>query len=232
MGILTKTLDIAYEKKEHQHLVIWHRVIGLYVFVLLTWGLYRLLFRFPVWFEESVLKALVFGMPVLWLALRRDGWKFTHLGFTGERLFSSVYLGLGLGVFLGFLGQIGNIIRHGGIELSSFGLTSESLGGFLLLALVTAFWEELLFVGYILQRLEAVIADEWLRSSLVAGLFAFLHVPSLLFVQKVTFAQGVVYLVLLFTVGLGNSILMLRTRNLAAPILTHALWGVTVYLFR
>jgi Fe2+ transport system protein B len=50
--------DRVYWVKEHEHLAVWHRVIGLYVLVFVVWGLYRLLFRFPVWFEEIVLKGV------------------------------------------------------------------------------------------------------------------------------------------------------------------------------
>jgi len=140
-------------------------------------------------------------------------------------------LGLGLGVILGFVGQLGNVIRHGTLIFEGYGITSEALGGFIVLSLVTAFWEELVFMGYILKRLEKVLVREGIRVAVVGGMFAILHFPALA-TSGTSILQLVISLILLTLLGMGNAILMLRQKNLIAPIMAHALWGVTVFLFR
>lgn len=199
--------------------------------ILLVWGIYRMLFRFPVWFEEGILKAWVFGLPVWWQA-RKHGWQITHLGISGDKLFGATYMGLLVGILLGMIGQLGNIIRHGGLFWSAYGLTSETIGAFIILSLVTAFWEQLLFSGYFLRVIFESITHEGKSLVVVAGMYVLLHLPALLMVQKLGgWALGLACL-LLFVLQMGCSVLRLRVGNLAAPILVQALWGVTIYLFR
>ena len=222
--------DRLFLIKEKKHLVVWREMAWFYVLLIMLWGIYRLFFRFPILIEEVFFKALVFGLPVWWLA-RRNKWSLKSIGISGDGFFQSVYLGLGLGVILGFLGQLGNVIRHGTLVFEDFGLTSEMMGGFIILSLVTAFWEELVFMGYFLKRMSGVIANEQHRVIIIGLLFSFLHVPAL-WIQGMPMLQIVISLLLLTLLGMGNAILMLRQKNLIAPIMSHALWGVAVFLFR
>jgi hypothetical protein len=214
-----------------QKLLSLREVILLYLVILLLWGLYRLLFRLPVWFEEVVLKAVVFGIPV-YLTSRRHQWNWKDLGITGTNLSASVYMGIFLGVMLGIVGNIGNIIRHGGLALAPFGLSSETMGGFLILSLITAFWEQLLFCGMFGRLLGEMFRDEWSQAWMVTLLFVGLHLPSLVFIQHLPAVQLAVAVILLVLLQLGNMILFFRYKNLAAPVMAQALWGVTVFLFR
>lgn len=217
--------------KEHKHLLVWRQVMRVYAVVFVVWAMYRLLFRLPVVIEEVVLKGIVFGGPVLWLVLKQNGWTLRKLGMHTEKLFESVYLGLSLGMVLGLVGQIANVLRYGQLSLSGFGVTSESIGSFLLLGLVTAFWESLLFYGFILQALRKV-TDELSAVLVTAVLFVLIHIPALILVQQLTIAGVLLSSIVLLALAWGNGVLYLRMQNLAAPILAHALWGVTVFLFR
>lgn len=228
---MTNLRDRVYWIKEHEHLAVWHRVLGLFMFVLIIWGMYRFLFRLPVWFEELVLKGLVFGLPVLWVVFRWEGWRWQDLGIRLKGLLPSVVFGLGLGMSLGIVGNLGYFWRMGEM-ITGWSITAPQLGTFLVLALVTAFWEGLFFAGYVLKKLQVVLVDEWLRAWVVAGMFTLVHVPALLFVHSFQMSQVLVYGLLIMSVGLANMILMLRTGNLAAPILAQTLWGTTVFLFQ
>lgn len=219
-----------YIFKEKKRMVVWREVLWLYTFLFMVWGAYRLFFRMPVWFEEVFIKALVFGLPVVYLA-KKNKWSVRDLGIKGDKFFQSVYLGLGLGVILGFAGQIGNIIRHGTLVFENYGLNSETIGTFMILALVTAFWEGLVFMGYLLQRLDKVVKSEQVLVVVVGLMFAMIHAPALL-VQGMASGQMMVSLLLLLLLGVGSSILMLRQRNLIAPVMAQAMWGVTVFMFR
>lgn len=230
MAILEWFNDRLILVRERKHLQVWHRVIGFYVFLLFAWGFYRFLSPLPVWVEEVFLKGLVFGVPVFWLVLKKEKGSLASLGIGAKNLFESVYLGLALGVFFWFFGQLANFLRYRGVlSIHEIQPTSPEFGAFLLLALVTAWWEELVFMGYILQRIAKVVSNEWRAALITSGMFCLMYVPAVL-LRGGGVAQLVLQMILMFMVGLGNSILMLRTRNLAAPILAHALWGAAVYL--
>ena len=230
MAILEQLRNRWFLVKEHKHLEVLHRVIGFWVYLVLVWGVYRFLSPLPVWIEEIFLKAIIFGLPVFYLVLKKEKSNLQSLGISAKNLFESVYLGLALGVFFYFVGQVSNFLRYRGVlTVQDWQVTSAELGGFLLLALVTAWWEELVFMGYILQRMSSVMRHEWKAALATAVMFSLLYVPSLL-IRGVTGWQFLLQMVLLFSLGLGNGILMLRTRNLAAPILAHTLWGAMVYM--
>lgn len=230
MKMNEKFRDQWFWWKEKKQMLVWREVLWVFSFLFLVWGTYRLFFRLPLWVEEVVLKAIVFGGPVWWVA-RKKGIGLKELGITSENFFTSVYLGLGLGVILGFVGQLGNLIRHGTVFFEDFGLTSEMMGGFIILSLVTACWEELVFSGYMVARLKQVVKTEQMLVAMVGCLFALLHVPALI-VQGMSILQVGLSLWLLLVLGMGNAILRLRQKNLVAPIMAHALWGVAVFLFR
>jgi hypothetical protein len=230
-GLLPDSVNEKIYKWRHKNqLTVWHEVIAVYAVVFLVWGIYRWLSPFSLWFEELVLKGLVFGLPAVWMGIRRHGWSLVSMGLTSQRLFKSVYLGLGLGLSLGLVGELGNYFRYGQIQFSDYGLTSEMVGGFLLLALVTAFWEGLFFYGYALQMINTV-SSELVSITTIGFLYMLIHIPGQLH-QQLTGGEMIKALILLLTLGIANSILMLRMKNLAAPILTQVVWGVTIFLFR
>lgn len=209
----------------------WHELLSVYIAVWLIWGGYRLFSPLPVVMEEILLKGLVFGGVVYVAGVRRHGLSLRDLGLRVDNLFQSVYLGLGLGMVLAIVGQMANVLRHGGMMLNDQGLTSDMVGGFLLLALVTAFWEGLFFYGFLLQRL-VLVTSEITAVSIIGLMYTLLHVPVLLMTDGLGGGEVLKALLLLLTLGISNSILMLRMRNLAAPILSQVVWGVTLFLFR
>jgi membrane protease YdiL (CAAX protease family) len=230
LAILERLSNQWFLIKEKKHLQVWHRVIGIYTFALVVWGFFRLLSPLPIWIEEVFVKAVVFGLPVFLVVLNKEKKDLTSLGISTKNFFESVYLGLSLGAFFWFFGQLSNFIRHKGVlTLREIQPTSPEFGGFLLLALITAWWEELLFMGYILNRLLKVISAEWKVALITSTMFSLVYIPNMI-VKGVSIWQMLLQIILLFSLGLGNSILMLRTKNLIAPILSHALWGAMIYM--
>lgn len=218
--------------REIREAVKLKKLLWAYVVILVVWGMYRLLFRLPVVVEETVLKGIVFGVPVWWAVYKAKLLPAEEVGLTNRRLLSGVYLGLFLGMGLGLVAQVSNIMRYGGLVLSDFGVTSESVGGFLLLNLVTAFWEQLLFAGLILPVLLTVFKDEW-RALWVTGiLFALLHIPAMVFIQQASILGVMLGSMLMWLLMMGAGILKLRYQTLATAVLAQALWGMSVFLFR
>jgi hypothetical protein len=225
-------LKWIFRGRNQNPLMVWREVMWVFALILIIWGMYRFLLSYPVWFEETVLKGLVFGGPVFWVSFKKNSWSFKDLGITAAHLLPAVHLGLLLGFLLGLVGQLGNLLRYGQISLTDYGLTSETLGGFLILSLVTAFWEQLVFAGYMLRRIFLVTKNELIAVMVVALLFVAIHLPALILIQKMGGPMLIVALLMLFLLQMGCGILRLRINNLAAPLLAHALWGVTIYLFR
>jgi len=204
----------------------------IYSGLLIVWAAYRYFFHLSIWIEEIVIKGLIFSLPLFLFPLPGKNMLET-IGISRKNFFSSVYMGVLIGMLLGFAGEIGNFLRHNALLFSAFGLdTSGKLGAFLILSLITGFWEQLLFSGYFLEQVQLIVKDEVNAAVITSLLFSFIHMPAYIFVQHMSWSQTILSLCLLFTLGIGCSIIKFRQKNLIAPIMTHALWGVTVFLFR
>jgi len=207
------------------------RVFGVFIFVFLTWSFYRFFFVFPDWLEELIFKPIIFIGPVLWL-IKKEKEDLSSIGLSSINLFRNIYFGLGLGMVFTFLGILVNYWKYGSISFSSFGLTEISLLWLVFLSLATAFSEEILFRGYVFTRLLKVWKNELAAGVVSALLFSLIHFPVAIFVwgyePSMLFIQGF----LTFLLGLGNGFLMVKTGNIIAPIINHALWGLTIFLFR
>lgn len=206
-----------------------HRGAWVYIMVLIAWGLYRLIFRLPDWIEELVLKPVMFGLPVLVVTQLVEKKKLASLGIQWKGLWQSVYVGLLFGLWLAVLGNALAFVREGGVELNVV-IGLNQWVGLLLLGMSTAFWEQLLFMGFCLPRVVAMVKNELMAVGLVALMFSLLYLP----LQVVSgFALPVVLLrlVLVYSLAFGNGVLMLRYKNLAAPVLAHFAWGSVIYMF-
>lgn len=224
-GIGNKILLFANREK----LVSVQRGVSVYLLVFLVWGIYRLLFRFPEWFEETILKAIVFGLPVFFVVYRVEKKNWNDLGMVTKGLLASVYFGLLFGLWLAVLGNIVAFLRSGGVRFNP-DITVGAFGDLMLLGLVTAFWEQLLFMGFLLPRIVRGIGSEVVGVSMVALMFALMHVPVQV-AQGVDIGQILLRFILLYSLAFGNGVLYLRLKNLAAPIFAHLAWGSVIYLF-
>ena len=224
--------------REREKYALLHDVLALYTLILVVWGFYRLLFRFPVWVEELFLKPLVFIVPVVYRLLQMKGksWeeRLESVGIVKENWFLGLAFGLALGVFYLFVGRVGLVLRGGGIvgpPAGGLGAVPQQPIAVLGLALATALSEELVFIGYILLRLNEFWKHEWRSVLLTALMFGFIHLPILVFGYRLPMGTVLTQFVLVFLLGVGNGVVMLRVRNLLAPVISHTLWGMAVLLF-
>lgn len=228
---IDERLSIFKHKGEYATL---HDLVRLYVYVVIFWGFYRVLFRLPIEIEELILKPLVFVVPVL-LRIRTDGKTWTErlesIGITWKNLFAGLAFGLSLGVFYLFVGRLGQLFRFGNAG-AAYGASIDNPVNVIVLALATAISEELLFVGYLLPRLVKVWKNEWWATLVVAAAFGLIHIPILVFSYGLGAGLVIGQWLMLLVLGFGNAVLMLRIKNLAAPVLSHTLWGIAVLLFR
>lgn len=215
--------------RKRQTLSDLHRVMWVYAVVFVVWGLYRLLLPTTVWLEETVLKFIVFGLPAFWVVLHKENGRLEDLGMTTKGLITSLYFGLIFGLWLAIFGNVVSFINNGSIGFNPQ-LTVTLFRDLMVLGLFTAFWEQLLFMGFMLPRVVNSLKQETWAILIVALLFALLHMPVQL-AMGVDIGQILIRFALLFSLAYGNGILYLRFRNLSAPVFAHLAWGVVIFMF-
>lgn len=206
-------------------------VVKLYVILLLVWGFYRVLFKFPDVVEELVFK------PILWLGLlywflQKEKASFTSVGWTTKNLFNSLYLGIGLGIVFAVIGVLGNVAKYGQTDFADFGFTSNLLLGSLAISFITAVVEETVFRGYIFARLWTVLKSEWIANLLSSIGWAIIHVPVQIFVYDLALSALPVRFLLTVIFSIGAGFVYGKTGNILAPIILNVFWSWPIILFR
>jgi hypothetical protein len=202
--------------------------IPLLSLVFIVWVAYRVLFHFPIWFDESVGKAVFFGLPV-WLYIsmtRSNGMKAT---FSIEKIKPGLLLGVAVGGVFGFSATIAALIRSHAVVQTAPLFTSDLFWGQFLLALFTGFWETLFFYTWVM-----VIVQEKFRHwpavnqlLMIVTIFMVFHLPNT--ILRFNGWQVIVgQLVLLGFFATGQALLFWRTRNFYALTLSHAIWGMVL----
>ncbi len=101
-------------KKE---VAIKHATI-LSVYLLIVWGFYRFLFKFPEEIEELVIKPILWLGPVVYF-LKKEKKGLASIGLTTKNLFPAMYYALALGVIFAIEGVIVNVIKHDAISFNA-----------------------------------------------------------------------------------------------------------------
>lgn len=222
------------ETSRERKIEMLRRTLMVYMVIFILWGLYRLLFRFPVFIEEVLFKPLVF-LPPLFSVLVGEGrgvrQSLRAFGFSKTGFSLAIYYGLTLGVVYMLAARLGKLVFSREMVVHGFSVDSSRLLTVFTLSLITAFWEQIVFSGFMLLRFMRVLRDEWGSAFLVSLLFTLLHLPILLLEASVQLPFILIQLLLFFLVGFGNAVLMLRTRNIIAPVLSHTFWALAVGLF-
>lgn len=211
-------------KTQHDASVIFVPILILF-FIL--WVFYRSVLHFPVWFDESIGKALFFGLPVwLYLTITRDR-QITD-SFSWRKFEPGILLGLAFGGLYGFTTSIFFVWAGGGEVQPALLFVSPVFWNEFLLALSTGFWETLLFFSFV----QTVIRQRYSRWSmsqqvlLTALIFVLFHIPNM-FLRADAAAVGW-QLILLSLFGIGQALIFYRTKNSYILILSQAFWGLVL----
>lgn len=217
----------------HKQKLSLKHIFALFSFIFILWSFYRYLPQvLPLWAEELILKPVIWLLPTFWLLKKVEKRRFNSLGFNKQNLFPSIYWGVGLGLVFAFEGLITNIFKYKGLHLVALDYSLWFFVGLLSLSLVTAFSEELVFRGYIFNRLWQIWDKEWLANIVSSLLFVGIHLPIGVFVLGYTPMVMVAYLFFVFIFGFGSAFVFARTRNLISSILLHIFWAWPIILFR
>jgi len=196
---------------------------------LILWFLYRFLFDFPIWFDESIGKAVFFGLPV-WLYIASTGSKAILDTFAFYKIKRGLMLGLAIGGLLSFASAAVSILAHHAQIVQVPLFAADSFWWEFLLSLLTAFWESLFFFGWIMV---AILEKHprwpvWQQVLSVVFIFMLFHLPNT--ALRFSGPTVLVQLFLLTLFALGQSLLFLKEKNLYTLVLTHALWGMVLLL--
>lgn len=205
------------------HVSFWPLVI----LVLLLWFLYRSIFKFPVWFDEIIGKAIFFGLPV-WLYVQMSRTRQIVDTMASEKVNSGLLLGIAIGGLYGFAGSLMGAINAGGqVQLVPLFLSTNFWWEFFL-ALMTALWETLFFFSFVMS----VILEKGKRWPLVwqvlltAGIFLVFHLPNS--ILRFSGPALVTQVILMLAFGLGQALLFVRWRNFYTLVISHAVWGMAL----
>ncbi len=201
--------------------------IPIVLLAFILWMFYRSVFHFPVWFDETIGKALFFGLPVwLYISISQDQHITDSLSW--RKFEPGILLGLAFGGIYGFVASIFFVWAGGGAVQPAWLFVSAAFWNEFFLALCTGFWETLLFYSMV----QTVILQRYARWSmlqqvlLTVVIFVLFHVPNLFIRAEASVAIWQLGLLSLFS--LGQALIFYRTKNSYILILSQAFWGLVL----
>ncbi len=195
----------------------------------LMWFVYRMLFNFPTFFDETVGKLVFFGLPVwLYIVITQD--KKIIKTIRKLNLLPGLYVGLLLGGIYGFIGLVASLTQATEVQVAYLFL-SPSFWWEFFLAILTGFWESLFFFGWIMTVAEQRWKNwkPWRVLSFVILVFVLFHIPNTLLRFKFIFVWRQVVLLTFF--ALGQALLFYKYRNIYALTLSHTIWGMVLLIY-
>lgn len=204
----------------------------IWAIVLILWAVYRVYFKFPEWVDEILVKPAIFLGPMCLYVLRKEKRTLTSVGLAGGKLFRDLYVGIGFGMLFALEGLVANSIKYGKFSFAPLlPLSGAGLWIVVVLAIVTAFSEELLVRGFLYTRLKEGYRSEVKAMVVSAAMYLLLLIP---FIFTVSHISGVTLLVFLLTnlvMSFANTMIFSETKTLTVPVLIHAFWNMAVALY-
>lgn len=194
-----------------------------------VWVIYRAIFRneFPVWFDETIGKALFFGLPV-WFYIIITNARAIPETFSLAKLKPGLMLGVAVGGVYGFAAAIASLLAKGGAVAAAPLFRETLFWGEFMLALFTGFWETLFFYSFVMT----VIQEKLRKWSLVnqvlltTAIFLAFHLPNTLL--RFSGAAVISQLILLGLFAVGQAFFFAHNKNGYALAVSHALWGMVL----
>ncbi len=199
-------------------------------YLLIVWGFYRFLFKFPEEIEELVIKPIIWLVPVFYL-LKQEKLGLKSVGITGKNLFPAIYLALALGVVFAIEGVFINFLKYEGFNFGA-NIGQMAILASLGLSLATAISEEIAFRGYLFNRVWHALGSEWSANLITSLVWGLIHIPIAIFWWKLNIAGIVGYMLLTTVFGIGSAFVYARTKNITSSILLHLMWEWPIILFR
>lgn len=161
----------------------------LFTYLLIVWGLYRVIFRFPDEIEELIIKPIIWIIPTLYFALVKEKDNLESVGITFRNLFPAVYFSIALGALFGVIAMILNFVKYHGTFNFGANLGSLPLLSSVGISFATAVSEEIVFRGYIFGRLWKALGSELSSNLITSALWTLIHVPVTIFILQLTLPE-------------------------------------------
>jgi len=215
------------DDKLKDHLLFW----PVLVFIFILWLAYRYFTRFPVWFDETLGKAIFFGLPV-WFYIVSAKFNRPLSIFQPGKLWRGLFLGLAFGGIFGFVIVIMRLMQHGVVIRPAAIFMADNFDYELLMGLFTSFWETLFFFGFVAN----VILIKYKRISLIGRALSvsFIFVAFHLANTFIRFAgtQAIIgQILILGLLALGQFLIFYRRRNGYMLVLSQLIWGMALLVY-
>ncbi len=206
------------------------RVLNVWAISLIIWSLFRAYFRTSLdpLIDEFIAKPLVFLIPAYIFISRNEKKPFwQYVGFMKQGALKEVFYGLLVGsiFFIGGFIATGAKFNPNVFFQAKFALAAVT-------AFAASFSEEILSRGFVLKQLYEQSKNIFTSSFLASILFFFLHVPILFTAPNMS---GMLLLKVMITdliLSLAVSFVFLsRKENIIMPIMIHALYTLSLFLF-
>ena len=214
-------------KPKDGHLLFWPVLLV----VFLIWVAYRYLTSFPVWFDETLGKAVFFALPI-WFYVISTGFRSVAKLFQPEKFWKGVFLGLALGGVFGFFVVLLRLMTVNVLIQPQPIFLADNFWYEMLMGLFTSFWETLFFFGFV----AGVLLEKYPKLGLLgqavltAAIFSLFHLPNTLLRFQGT--QAVISMVFILTLfALGQFLIYYRRRNGYALVLSQLIWGMALLVY-
>lgn len=199
-------------------------VFRLFLFVLISWSIYRYISHFPAFVDDFIAKPLLW-LPAVYIVVRiYEKKSLETIGISLKRVRKNVLIG-----FIGSFVLTGELLLSVGLR-NNFHfqlrqITVSLIGITFFSSLATGVVEEIVFRGYIQSRLMKLYKGVVMPIGLSALFFVIVHLPIMIFVLHYSFSQIISYSVLVGILGVIDGYLFMRTKTLIASVIVHTLWN-------
>jgi membrane protease YdiL (CAAX protease family) len=205
-------------------------LVGILLSVL--WGGFRILFSLNNGLDEVLVKPLIFFSILYLFHFLIEKKLVRDLGVSSVQVWRKCLIGAGAAAILIVYKTFIFSLRSGNFSLQLSPLTGPELIWAIVVSFATACTEELVFRGYIQQRILEKTQNIAIAIGVSNFFFVLIHIPRAIFVLHMSAFDLLSYLLLLSFLGIINSLIFWRTKNIAAPITTHWLWNTATVLFK
>ncbi len=196
---------------------------------LILWIFYRALFNFSVLFDETLGKAIFFGLPIIIYVTSIKDENIIE-SVRPYKLFPGLLRGLAFGGIFGFIVVVFSMIKSGRIMVAAPLFAMDEFWWEFFLALLTGFWESLFFFGFMQTVLRTVFKEIEVMPQilLISLLFLLFHLSNIMLRFG---GLDVSFLIaLLYFFGLGQAIIFANEKNVYTIMMSHAIWGLALMI--
>ncbi len=204
-------------------------VLGIWLFIFAVWSVYRYFFKFSEGIDELLIKPTIFLTPVFIYLARNRSLNLINLGFKPQKIKSVLLWGFGFGLFITIEGLLIWFMKGKSVNSNFF--MPLSLFTNIIISLSTSLTEEILYRGFITEKIILLWKNGWLANIITAFLFCATHISIGIWVLKYQGFDLGTYLLLMFILSLVNGLIYIKTRTVYASTISHFLWNFSNTLF-